>query len=82
MFFSWAKISAAQAPDGPPPTTATLYFMSREVDEDVAVDATLWDTPPLMKEEGVKDAAEPTRREAMASFIVKKEGVEKEGEMK
>ena len=25
---SWAKISAAQAPAGPPPTTATVYFMS------------------------------------------------------
>ena len=22
----WARISAAQEPDGPPPTTATLYF--------------------------------------------------------
>mmetsp|Transcript_44723 Transcript_44723/g.87695 ORF Transcript_44723/g.87695 Transcript_44723/m.87695 type:complete len:208 (-) Transcript_44723:137-760(-) len=28
-FFSWAKISAAQAPEGPPPTTATRYFISR-----------------------------------------------------
>lgn len=33
MPFSCAKISAAQAPAGPPPTTATLYFMqSAEVD--------------------------------------------------
>jgi hypothetical protein len=29
--FSCAKISAAQAPEGPPPTTATLYFMDKEV---------------------------------------------------
>mmetsp|Transcript_40127 Transcript_40127/g.96920 ORF Transcript_40127/g.96920 Transcript_40127/m.96920 type:complete len:215 (-) Transcript_40127:162-806(-) len=29
MPFSWAKISAAHAPEGPPPTTATLYRMSR-----------------------------------------------------
>lgn len=28
--FSWAKISAAQDPAGPPPTTATLYFISNE----------------------------------------------------
>ena len=27
--FSWAKISAAHAPEGPPPTTATLYFISK-----------------------------------------------------
>lgn len=33
-------------------------------------EATLWETPPLMKEEGVKDAADPTRREAIASFMV------------
>jgi hypothetical protein len=41
--------------------------MSREVDE---VEATRWETPPLMKEEGVKAAAEPTMREAMASFML------------
>ena len=65
-FFSLAKISAAHAPEGPPPTTATLYFMSRDVEE-----ATLWDTPPpLMKEEGVKEAADPTRLEEMTSFMV------------
>ncbi len=34
IFFSWAKISEAQAPDGPPPTTATLYFISNMVDDD------------------------------------------------
>ena len=28
MFGSWAQISAAQAPDGPPPMTATRYFIS------------------------------------------------------
>jgi hypothetical protein len=33
--FSCAKISAAQAPDGPPPTTATLYFMQRAEEESV-----------------------------------------------
>jgi len=33
-------------------------------------EATLWETPPLMKEEGVKDAADPTRREAIASFMI------------
>jgi hypothetical protein len=31
IFFSCAKISAAQAPEGPPPTTATLYFISNIV---------------------------------------------------
>jgi hypothetical protein len=31
--FSCAKISAAHAPDGPPPTTATLYFMHNDEDE-------------------------------------------------
>lgn len=35
--FSCAKISAAQAPAGPPPTTATLYFMDKAVDEVAAV---------------------------------------------
>lgn len=37
IFFSWAKISAAQAPDGPPPTTATLYFISNMVDDETLV---------------------------------------------
>ena len=37
IFFSWAKISAAQAPDGPPPTTATLYFISNIVDDETLV---------------------------------------------
>jgi len=32
--------------------------------------ATLWETPPLIKEEGVKDAAEPTRRDEIASFMI------------
>jgi hypothetical protein len=30
--FSWAKTSAAHAPEGPPPTTATLYFISNELE--------------------------------------------------
>jgi hypothetical protein len=30
--FSWAKTSAAHAPEGPPPTTATLYFISKELE--------------------------------------------------
>ncbi len=67
-FFSFAKISAAHAPDGPPPTTATLYFMSREVEDD---DDALWDTPPpLMNDDGAKDATDPTRMEETTSFMV------------
>jgi hypothetical protein len=40
---SCAKISAAQAPDGPPPTTATLYFMQRA--EEVSMFDTILDDP-------------------------------------
>jgi hypothetical protein len=36
---------------------------------DVELEAAECETPPLMKEEGVKAAAEPTRREAMESFM-------------
>ena len=85
MLFSWAKISAAQAPEGPPPTTATLYLMSSDValDEEVAAAAVMWETPPpLMKEEGVKAAVVPTRRGAMASFMLEIEGGETGGEEK
>merc|ERR1719183_311724 len=64
--FSWAKISAAQAPDGPPPITATLYFISSDDD----VEAALCATPPLMKDEGVNAAAELTRRDATVSFMI------------
>jgi len=39
--------------------------MSRAEDE-----ATECDTPPLMKEEGVKAAAELTMRDAIASFMI------------
>ena len=56
--FSWAKISAAQAPAGPPPTTATLYFIQREL-EDVGTPAT--DFPA--KEEAVKAEEEATSAE-------------------
>lgn len=67
MFFSCAKISAAQAPDGPPPTTATLYFMSRaEVDC-----GTLAIRLPT-NEEGVKATAVAVRKAnvAMENFMV------------
>jgi hypothetical protein len=40
-------------------------------DDEVEATTALWETPPpLMKEEGVKDAADPTRSEAMVSFMV------------
>lgn len=65
--FSWAKISAAHAPEGPPPTTATLYFMSSEVEEDWA---TRWATGvDLVKEEGVKAEAPARRERAVMNFI-------------
>ena len=51
--FSWAKISAAQAPDGPPPTTATLYFMQSDEAECTPL---LTDLPA--KDDGVKADAE------------------------
>lgn len=63
--FSWAKISAAQAPDGPPPTTATLYFMLREVEV-----VGEWPTLRPENEEGEKAVAEVMARAAMQSFIV------------
>jgi hypothetical protein len=45
-----------------------LYFISSDVE--LAVEAR-WATPAFpMKEEGVKAAAEPTRREAMVSFML------------
>ena len=66
--FSWAKISAAHAPDGPPPTTATLYFIERADDA-----AERWVTGVEdVKEEGVKAAAEPTaiRERAAVNFML------------
>ena len=65
--FSWAKISAAQAPDGPPPTTATLYFMSRDV-----ADEARWATGAVRtKEDGAKAeaAAAMEATAAMVNFI-------------
>jgi hypothetical protein len=45
--------------------------MSRDVDDDECDDdATLWDTPPLMKDDGVNDATDPTRMEETTSFMV------------
>ena len=57
--FSWAKISAAQAPEGPPPTTATLYFMLR------ALSLATLATGPLVKEEVVEKA------EAVAATVAR-----------
>ena len=78
MLFSWAKISAAHAPEGPPPTTATLYFMSKEEE----AEAVQWETPLLRKEDGVNDATVPTRRGAMTCFMLEIEGGEIGGEEK
>jgi hypothetical protein len=64
--FSWAKISAAQAPDGPPPTTATLYFMLSA--EDAAVE---WATLRPEKEEGEKAEAEVMAMAASESFMLR-----------
>ena len=61
--FSWAKISAAHAPDGPPPTTATLYFMER-AEEDTG----LWATGDEVKEKAV--AVDAMREIAAANFMV------------
>ena len=67
ILFSCAKISAAQAPDGPPPTTATLYFILSE--EEVA---TLWPTVDRpVKAEGVKAVTETKPARAKANFILR-----------
>jgi hypothetical protein len=65
--FSCAKISAAHAPDGPPPTTATLYFMHND-DEDAGTFATVFPT----KEDGEKAVAEATMSEnaATVNFMI------------
>ena len=69
IFFSWAKISAAQAPEGPPPTTATLYFMLRVVDDDDDGTRTMGEPT---KDDGVKATAVAVRQERMVmeSFMV------------
>jgi hypothetical protein len=51
--FSWAKISVAQAPDGPPPITATLYFMDKAESAAARCATGVFCT----KEEGVNAAA-------------------------
>jgi hypothetical protein len=69
MFFSWAKISAAHAPAGPPPTTATLYFMLRE-EEDAIGDLVTGVT--LVKDEGLKADTEAVTavRARMVNFML------------
>ena len=68
IFFSCAKISAAQAPDGPPPTTATLYFISNDVDDDVGTPTICLPT----KDDGVKATAVAVKQDRMVmeSFMV------------
>jgi hypothetical protein len=63
--FSCAKISAAHAPEGPPPTTATLYFIERAVEE-----TGRWETGAGVKEEGLKAAAEAMRERAAVNFMM------------
>ena len=68
IFFSCANISAAQAPDGPPPTTATVYFISNAVDDNVGTPTICLPT----KEDGVKATAVAVKQERMVieSFMV------------
>ena len=70
IFCSCAKISAAQAPDGPPPTTATLYFISNTVDEV----GTLWTICLPTNDDGVNATAVAERQERMVieSFMVQR----------
>ena len=69
MFFSWAKISAAHAPAGPPPTTATLYFMLREEEDAIGVLVT---GVVLVKDEGLKADTEAVTavRARMVNFMM------------
>jgi hypothetical protein len=67
IFFSCAKISAAQAPDGPPPTTATLYFISNMVvDDDEALVGNVIGLPTKL-DDIVKAEADTTSEEIAAS---------------
>mmetsp|Transcript_14600 Transcript_14600/g.42803 ORF Transcript_14600/g.42803 Transcript_14600/m.42803 type:complete len:228 (+) Transcript_14600:975-1658(+) len=62
--FSCAKISAAQAPEGPPPTTATLYFMHRAEEE-----AAEWATGAVRTNEDGEKADAPAARVARAKPV-------------
>ena len=66
---SCAKISAAQAPEGPPPTTATLYLISMLEPDETACCAT--DVVPWNDEVCVKALAPVTivDRATMENFI-------------
>ena len=65
--FSWAKISAAQAPAGPPPTTATLYFMFK-ADDETGTPATL--LPANDEAEKAEAEAATVARITRLNFIV------------
>ena len=66
MFFSCAKISAAQAPEGPPPTTAILYFISNMVDDDETFVGPVMGLPTKL-DDIVKADADTTSEESTAS---------------
>ena len=67
IFFSCANISAAQAPDGPPPTTATLYFISNMVVDDVEALVDNVIGLPTKLDDIVKAEADTTSEEIAAS---------------
>lgn len=67
IFFSCAKISAAQAPDGPPPTTATLYFISNMVVDDDEALVGIVICLPTKLDDIVKAEADTTSEEIAAN---------------